>query len=193
MLFPDYTETNVVYHIISIVDLDKTLKNGIKYNDKKTYKIKYFGFHDYIDKHKTENVPHWVIRKNAIFGSLNFAKDHKFHSHTAILAVRIDPNRCWIANENLANHIFEPFILSKVDEYKKSSNYLKTEGCRILREYWETSLSFEENLINRCDLQKGYDAEVLIMHDIKPEDISVLYIVSDHSILTNEEWKKYFC
>ncbi|RKD26390.1 hypothetical protein SAMN02745883_02191 [Caminicella sporogenes DSM 14501] len=193
MLFPDYIETNVVYHVISILDLDNALKNGIKYNDKRTYKSKYLDFHIYIDNHKPDWIPSWVIRKKAIFASLNFDKYHKFHSHTAILGIKINPNRCWVANENLANHIYEPFILSKIVEYEKSNKYLLKEGKNLLRQYWETSLSFNENLKKRYDQRSGYDAEVLIMHDIKPKDLKVLYIISDHYMLTSEKWKKYFC
>jgi hypothetical protein len=193
MLFPDYTETKTVYHIISIIDLDKTLKYGIKFNDKKTYKSKYYEFHDFIDKHKSENIPPWVIRKKAIFGSLNFSKDHSFHSHTAILGIKVDPDRCWIANENLANHIYEPFILQDVEGYKKCRNYLQSKGKEILKKYWQTSLSFKENMEKRYDMTEGYDSEVLILHDIKPKDIDILYIISDHSMLTEDQWRKHFC
>lgn len=193
MFFLDYIETNRIYHIISIIDLDKALKYGIRYDDKRTYKSKYYKFHDYIDKYKNINIPDWVIRKKAIFGSLNFAKDHMFHSHTALLGIRVDPKRCWIANENLANQIYEPFILQSVDEYSKSKKYLESEGSRLLNKYWDTSCSFNENIKMRLDNQNGYDAEVLIFHDIKPSDIEVLYIISDHRMLTKEEWKKRFC
>ncbi|MDK2918171.1 MAG: hypothetical protein PWQ37_904 [Candidatus Petromonas sp.] len=193
MLFPDYTETKTVYHIISIIDLDKTLKYGIKFNDKKTYKSKYYEFHDFIDKHKSENIPPWVIRKKAIFGSLNFSKDHSFHSHTAILGIKVDPDRCWIANENLANHIYEPFILQDVEGYKKCRDYLQSKGKEILKKYWQTSLSFKENMEKRYDMTEGYDSEVLILHDIKPKDIDILYIISDHSMLTEDQWRKHFC
>lgn len=193
MFFSDYINTNTIYHIISIIDLDRALKYGIGYDDKRTYDSKYYEFHDYIDKYKNENVPDWVIRKKAIFGSLNFAKDHKFHSHTALLGIRIDPKMCWIANENLANQIYEPFILQSVDEYSKSKKYLVNEGNGLLNKYWETSCSFNENLKIRVDNQKGYDAEVLIFHHIKPSDIEVLYIISDHRMLTKKEWKQRFC
>ncbi len=193
MLFDSYFKTKRVYHIISIIDLDKTLKKGIKYDDKKTYISKYYDFHDFIDKHKPQNIPKWVIRKKAIFASMNFPKSHKFHSHTAILGIKINPERCWIANENLANHIYEPFILKEIKEYSQCKKYIEAQGERILKKYWNTSLSFIENLEKEYDKKEGYDAEVLILHDIKPKDIEVLYIISDHSMLTKEEWKNKFC
>lgn len=193
MLFSDYTKTKQIYHIVSIVDLDKITKEGIKYNDKESYSSKYYTFHDYIDKHKTDKIPSWVIRRKAIFGSLNFSKDHHFHSHTAILGVKIDTKRAWIANENLANHIYEPFILQGINEFKDCSNYLKNNGSKILKEYWDTSISFNDNLVKRYDNQKNYDAEVLILHDINPHDIEILKIISDHNFLSVNEWKKHFC
>ncbi len=193
MLFPDYTETKMIYHIVSIVDLHKVLKEGIKYNDKKSYISKYYDFHDYIDKHKTDKIPSWVLRKNAIFGSLNFSKDHSFHSHTALLAVKINSERTWIANENLANHIYEPFILQDIKELQECRNYLERDGSDILTKYWETSISFKDNLIKRYDDQEGYDAELLILQDIKPKDIEILKIVSDHNFLSINEWKNHFC
>ncbi|WP_432663159.1 hypothetical protein R9X47_21555 [Wukongibacter baidiensis] len=193
MLFPDYVETKTVYHVISITDLDKTLRYGIKYDDKNTYKSKYYEFHDYIDKYRKENIPDWVIRKKAIFGSLNFAKKHKFHSHTALLGLKIKPGKCWIANENLANEVYEPFILQKLNEYDKAKEYMEVEGSKMLDNYWDTSTSFNKNLESRLDKLQRYDAEVLIFHDIKPKDIEVLYIVSDHRMMSKEEWKKHFC
>ncbi len=193
MLFSDYSETKRIYHIISIIDLDKTMRNGIKYDDKNTYKSKYYDFHDYIDQYRSGEIPHWVIRKKAIFGSLNFARDHKFHSHTVLLGVNIDPEKCWIANENLANQVYEPFILQGVAKYSDAQLYLKNEGSKLLAEYWKKSCSFNDNLENRWDKVKGYDAEVLIFHDIKPGDIEVLSIISDHRMMSDDEWIKHFC
>lgn len=193
MFFLDYTETNRVYHIISIIDINMALKNGIKYDDKRTYLSKYYKFHDYIDKYKNPNIPDWVIRKKAIFSSLNFAKNHKFHSHTVLLGIKVDPKKCWVANENLANQIYEPFILQSVDEYNKCKAYLDDKGGELLNKYWKTSCSFYDNLDRRLDKEKGYDAEVLIFHEIKPSDIEVLYVISDHRMMTKEEWKNLFC
>lgn len=193
MKFLDFKENNRVYHIISITDLEYALKDGIKYDDKQTYTTKYYEFHDYIDRYKEEKIPDWVVRKKAIFGSLDFNKNHKFHSHTALLSIKVDVEKCWIANENLVNQIYEPFILHKIDEYNKSKQYLENEGTRLLKKYWKTSCSFKENLDKRLDKVKEYDAEVLIFHDIKPSDIDILYIISDHRMMTNKEWKKHFC
>lgn len=39
---------------------------------------------------------------------------------------------------------------------------------------------------------KDYDEEVLIFHPIEVRDIVPLYIVSDHKMLTIDEWKKIF-
>ncbi|WZL74060.1 hypothetical protein QBE52_04775 [Clostridiaceae bacterium 35-E11] len=193
MLFPDYNESSKIYHVVSITDLKKTMKEGIRYDDKVTYKTKYDGFHQMIDQEKPLWIPNWLIRKKAIFASMNYPKGHKFHSHTAILAITIDPKRCWIANENRANQIYEPYILQNIKEFKECTGYLEREGKKMLKEYWETSLSFEENLKIRMDKRKGYDAEVLIAHPIKPTDIQVKYIISDHRILSVEGWKKIFC
>ncbi len=193
MIFDNYINTKKVYHIISIIDLNQTLENGIKYDDKKTYKTKYYDFHDFIDKNKLPKIPDWVIRKRAIFASINFPESHKFHSHTAILGIKIDPLRCWVANENLANKIYEPFILQDVKDYSSCKNFIENRGKEIIERYWETSLSFHENLEKRYNEIKGYDAEILILHDVEPQDIEVMYIISDHNILTEDEWKRKFC
>ncbi|TCO69859.1 hypothetical protein [Marinisporobacter balticus] len=193
MLFLDYGQTGVIYHIISLTDLKKTLRTGIVFDDKVTYKTKYDGFHQCIDKQKSDAVPNWVIRSRAIFASMNYPKTHKFHSHSAILSIKINPKKCWIANENCANEIYEPYILRNIKGFEACSHYLETKGKRLLKKYWETSLSFEENLKVRIDKKKGYDAEVLVNHSIKPEDIRIEYILSDHRILCVEEWKKIFC
>ncbi|QZY54062.1 hypothetical protein [Crassaminicella profunda] len=193
MIFPDYKEKGVIYHIISLMDLKKTLKLGIVFDDKVTYKTKYDGFHQLIDEQKPECIPHWVIRTKSIFASMNYPKNHKFHSHSAVLAIKINEDRCWIANENCANQIYEPYILQNIQKLQKCKGYLDTKGKELLREYWETSLSFKENLKARVDKKEGYDAEVLVMHTIEPKDIQLKYIVSDHRMLSVEDWKKIFC
>lgn len=192
MLFPDYSQTGVVYHVASITDLNNILENGIKYDDKASYITKYKNFHKYIDSLKTKEIPSWVIRQKAIFASLNFDDKHCWHSHTVIMAVKIQPEKCWIANENLANSIYEPFILKDVKGFNCANNYLETKGREIAQKYWETSLSFIDNLRERRDKKKGYDAEVMIFHDIPPDDIKLIYIVSDHKMMTIQEWKKFF-
>jgi len=193
MIFPDYQETGCVYHIISLTDLKKTLEEGIAYDDKVTYHTKYNGFHEWIDGLKPAWIPDWVNRRKAIFASMNYRKSHPFHSHTAILAVRIQPERCWVANENYVNQNYEPFLLQHIEEFRSCRNYLEKEGAQLLKKYWETSLSFEENLKVRVDKQEGFDAEILIFHPIQPKDIRVMYIISDHRMMTVEEWKKRFC
>lgn len=185
--FPDYNTTETVYHVACITDLDNILNKGIKYNDKSTYSTMYLEFHKYISSFKPENIPDWVIREKAIFASLNYKKDHSWHSHSVVLALKIDKERCWIANENLANRIYEPFILKDVKYFEVANSYLNREGKKAIEEYWNTSLSFNENLLLRRDKEKGYDAEVMIFHDIKPEDITILRIISDHKIMTFEE------
>ncbi|MBF8984360.1 hypothetical protein IZY60_12500 [Lutibacter sp. B2] len=192
MIFPDYEKTGVVYHVIHITDLKKTLQNGIKYDDKFTYKANYDGFHELIDKYRPLEIPNFVIRNKSIFASMNFPKKHAFHSHSAILAIKISNDQCWIANENYANQIYEPFELQNIEEFSKCKKYLDTKGIELLEKYWHTSLSFNENLKKRKDQEKGYDAEILITHTIPPEDIEVLFIISDHRMLSVKEWKKTF-
>lgn len=193
MFFDDYLKTGKVYHIAPINDLGKILSDGIKYNDKVTYEDKYCDFHCFIDSLKPSHIPSWVKRKEAIFATMNYRKDPNFYSHTVVMALKVDPSRCWIANESRANQIYEPFILQKVDSLRAAKKYIDEQGKDIIGEYWSTSLSFEENLNKRMDLKEGYDAEVLIFHPIKPEDIEILYIVSDHRVMEFSEWKKVFC
>ncbi|MFA5523813.1 MAG: hypothetical protein WDA24_05615 [Tissierellales bacterium] len=186
-LFPNYTETGHVYHIACITDLDSILKNGIKYKDKSTYRTMYLEFHKFISSLKPDSIPAWVRREKAIFASLNYNETHSWHSHTVLLSLKIDRDKCWIANENLANRIYEPFILKDVKSFEEAGNYVNKEGKKAIEDYWTTSLSFSENLIARRDKEEGYDAEVMIFHDIKPEDITILRIISDHKIMTVKE------
>ncbi|MTI54495.1 hypothetical protein [Geosporobacter ferrireducens] len=193
MIFKDYQETGRIYHIISIHDLENILLHGIQFDGKLSYHTRYYEFHGMIDALKPEWVPSWVVRSKAIFGSLNYPDDHKFHSHTAILAIKIHPEKCWIANENYANQIYEPFVLQNLKEYAPCVQYLQTEGRELLLKYWNTSHSFTENLIHRYDQEERYDAEVLILHDIAPEDIELKYIISDHRMMNINAWKARFC
>ncbi|WIV11889.1 hypothetical protein [Proteiniborus sp. MB09-C3] len=185
--FSDYNDTEVVYHVACITDIDNILRNGIKYNDKSTYDTMYFDFHKYISSLKPDNIPDWVKREKAIFASLNYNSDHSWHSHTVIMSFKIDKDRCWVANENLANRIYEPFILKNIKSFEIANKYLDKEGKKVIEDYWNTSLSFNENLVARRDKEKGYDAEVMIFHDIEPDDITILRIISDHKIMTVKE------
>lgn len=192
MLYPDYTETGYVYHVAPITDLDKILKYGIKYDDKPSYEINYKEFHRYIDSFKPKHIPSWVVREKAIFSSLNFCENHCWHSHSAILAVKIEPDKCWIANENLANRLYEPFILKDTIGFSCANDYLALNGESTVKQYWNTSISFTDNLRVQKDKIDKYDAEVLIFHNIKPEDIKVLSIISDHKNMTTEQWIELF-
>ncbi|KNF07235.1 hypothetical protein CLPU_20c00110 [Gottschalkia purinilytica] len=192
MFFSDYKDTGYVYHVAAITDLKDILENGIKYNDKNTYIDKYLGFHKYIDSLKNEEIPHWVQREKAIYASMNYSTDHQWHSHSVVLGLKVNPSKCWIANESLANKIYEPFILQHIDMFSDARDYLDCHGERIIRKYWDTSLSFKDNLKLRKDRKEGYDEEVLIFHSIPPDDIKPIYIISDHEFTTIENWIKYF-
>lgn len=192
MFFKDYNSTGLVYHIANINDLNKIFEEGIRYDHKSTYINQYLSFHKFFDSLKPDNIPKWVLRQKAIFASMNFEKNHYFHSHSIVLGLKVDISKCWIANENLANCLYEPLVLSKIEKFKYVKEYIETIGVKKGEEYWNTSLSFVENLSKRKDRIDDYDEEVLIFHSIKPEDIEPLYIVSDHKMLTMDEWKTMF-
>jgi len=192
MSFIGIAEQGYVYHVINIIDLEKTLREGIRFDDKNTYLNKYIDFHKYFDLYKPEGIPVWVERKKAIFASMSFKDGHSWHSHSAILRLRISQDRCWVCNENLANFIYEPFILQSLEYFEGTREYMRLYGQAFVGKYWSSSLSYKENLQIRHDIKEGYDAEILIMHPIPPEDIECLYIVSDHQIMSFREWRAYF-
>ena len=192
MFFDDYTKTGVVYHIATINDLKKIIEEGIKYDDKVTYKTKYCDFHQFLDEQRHKEIPPWVKRHRAIFASMNYKNTPPFHSHSVVLAIKIDEERCWIANENRANQLYEPFVLKEIPQFSSASDYFNHKGAKLIKDYWGSSLSFKENLQKRYDQIEGYDAEVLILHSIPPENIEILYIISDHRVLTLQEWEDIF-
>lgn len=192
MIFDDYKKTKLIYHVANINDLKNILENGISYNDKSTYKSKYYEFHKFIDTYKIQEIPKWIVRRKAIFGSMNFNDKHTFHSHSAVLGININPEMCWIANENLVNEIYEPFILKNIKEFNYMNKYIESIGIQNIKEYWNTSLSFKDNIILRKDKEVGYDCEVLIFHDVKPKDIKLISIVSDHRYIKNIDLKNTY-
>jgi hypothetical protein len=192
ILFKDYIETNVVYHVVTITDLDDTLKYGIRFNDKNTYESKYYKFHNFIDIRRTKNVPDWVVRSKAIFTSMNFKPDHIWHSHSALLSLKIHEDLCWVCNENIANFLYEPLILREVHGFDSAKEFINKSGNKIAEDYWNCSYSFKDNLKFRKDKMAGFDAEVLVLHDILPKDIELLYIASDHKCMDVNKWKELF-
>ena len=192
MTLVDCAEQGYAYHVVNIIDLKRTLAEGIRYDDKTTYDSKYYDFHSYFDYYKPGIIPDWVERKKAIFASICFKEGHKWHSHSAILRVKILEDRCWICNENLANFIYEPFVLQNMEGCAHTQEYMRVNGRAFVEEYWYNSLSYRDNLDKRNDKKEGYDAEILIMHPIPPEYIECLYIVSDHQLMSYEEWQSFF-
>lgn len=192
MIFKDYMDTGLVYHIVTITDLKSVLTKGLQYNDKATYQSKYCKFHQYFDDKKNSAIPPWVQRSRAIFSSMNFEEGHQWHSHSAILGLHIKEDLCWICNENIANFLYEPLMLQDTPGFEEAALFISRYGEKAAKDYWSCSLSFKENLIARNDKKAGYDAEVLILHDIPPEDIELLSIASDHRYMEVNKWKEAF-
>ena len=192
ILFKDYNETNIVYHVVTITDLEDTLKYGIRYNDKNTYESKYYKFHNFIDARKAKHVPEWVVRTKAVFASMNFKQKHIWHAHSALLGIRIQEDLCWICNENIANFLYEPLMLQEVPSFDLAKKFINKNGNKIAEDYWNCSLSFKDNLMLRLDKKAGYDAEVLVLHDILPKDIELLHIASDHKCMEVDKWREMF-
>ncbi|MDI6601672.1 MAG: hypothetical protein QME46_07805 [Thermoanaerobacteraceae bacterium] len=187
MLFPDYNETHILYHVACISDLSNILKYGLRFSQRLSYSNKYLAFHKFMDRNRTSNVPIWVVRERALFASFNFRDDQIWHSHSAILSIKVNEDYCWVANENTANYLYEPFILKRIPGFASLSDFLYNKGKEIAKEYWRNSMCFKDYLLKRNTLDSNYDAEVLIMNDIKPMDIELLAIVTDHRIVTVDE------
>lgn len=188
--FQDYIVTNVVYHVAPITELDEILKEGLRVNN--SLSSRYISFNRYFDRLRPENIPKWVSRENAIYASMNFKSYNNWHSHSVILSFKIEKERCWIGNENLANILYEPFILSKTGLFKSADEFISSRGEEFVLNYWNNSLSFDSNLKLRMDKVSYYDAEVLVMHDISPRDIDIVSIISDHKIMDTEGWNNEF-
>lgn len=192
IIFEDYDKTGCLYHVVSILDYKNVIQNGIKYDDKNTYTDKYYDFHSYFDDFKSDKIPKWVERKKAIYTSLNYKDSHQWHSHSVILKVIVDESKCWVCNENLANILYEPFVLQGIQCFEEAKVYMDRYGTKAAKKYWDESISFHDNKKERKDKTPRYDAEVLVFQDIKPENIKCIYIISDHKIMSIKEWKEYF-
>lgn len=184
MLFPDYDNTHRLYHVACISDLRHIFKNGLRFSQRLSYRSKYLSFHEFMDKYRTQNVPDWVMRKRALFASINYKDDQVWHSHSAILSIKVNNEYCWVANENTANFLYEPFLLKNIPGFASLYDFLYNKGKEIAKDYWFNSMSFKDYLSKRGTLNTDYDAEVLIMKDIKPVDIELLAVVADHRIVT---------
>ncbi len=175
-----------------ISDLKSIFNGGLKFDRRSSYANKYLSFHEFMDKNRTGNVPEWVMRKRSLFASINYREDQIWHSHSAILAIKVNEDRCWVADENTANFLYEPFILKNISGFASLSDFLYNKGKEIAEDYWLRSMSFKDYLSKRKPVGSDYDAEVLIMSDIKPADIELLAIVTDHRIITVDAFNKTY-
>ncbi|RBP37247.1 hypothetical protein [Garciella nitratireducens] len=193
MLFPHYNKTKVVYHVVNINQLKNILEQGIQIQERKDFSDdKYLDFNQFLDKNKPAWIPKWISRKNALFASLNFKENMQWHSHSALLALKVQEERCWVANENLANEIYDPFILQYIDQFNSARDFMKNYGRQKALYYWNNSFPFQEYLKKGKTPMKNYDEEVMIFHNIVPENIKCLMVVTDHYIFTPQEWQKYY-
>ncbi len=183
MLFTDYSDTKRLYHIVCISDLKYIFEDGLRFSKRLSYKDKYQSFHEFMDIYRTENVPEWVVRKRALFASLNYKDNQIWHSHSAILSIKVDTDCCWVANENTANFLYEPFVLKTIHQFASLNDFLYNKGKEIAEDYWLNSMCLMDYLGKRKSVGDKYDAEVLIMKDIKPADINLIAIVTDHRII----------
>jgi len=190
LLFKDYVETGLVYHVVPIVKLDDILKDGLKVGESSNKK--YEEFNSFFDRFKPSSLPSWVSRRNAIYASLNFKMHNNWHSHSALLSFPINEDKCWVGNENKANILFEPFILGKTGLFESARKLIINQGEEMVQDYWKSSLSFKENLKIRLDKRPNYDAEVLVFHDISPQSINIVKIISDHRFMDISEWDTAF-
>lgn len=185
MLFPSYKETKVLYHVVDIIHLNTILNNGIKSKERNKFSDeKYQEFNRYLDRNRLKKIPLWVQRQKAIFASLNFHKDTKWHSHSALLAIKIQEAKCWIANENLANEIYDPFVLQHINQFDHAKKFMEKYGEKKALKYWDHSYSFRDYFELGMDKKDSYDEEVMIFHEIYPEDLNCIMIVTDHNLYT---------
>lgn len=193
MLFPHYHETKVVYHVVNIGQLKTILEQGIQIQERKNFSDnKYLDFNRFLDQNKPETIPKWVKREKALFASLNFKEDMHWHSHSALLALKVQEERCWVANENLANEIYDPFILQHIRDFNHAQNFMKEFGEKKAQNYWENSFPFQEYLKKNKNPINNYDEEVMVFHDIPPKDIKCLMVVTDHHTFTPKQWQEYY-
>src|SRR5690554_6874960 len=193
LLFPHYNETKVLYHVVHIIHLKDILSKGIQLNERNLHsEDKYSKFNQFMDQYRTTNVPPWVLRERAFFASLNFSKDIHWHSHSALLAIKIQEEKCWIANENLANEIYDPFVLSDITDFDRAKTYLEGRAKDLAKNYWENSYALMDFLTLDLKDIKHYDEEVMIFHDIPPQDIRCLMIITDHKKFTPASWQRHY-
>lgn len=193
MFFPHYNETKVVYHVVNINQLKTILDQGIEIEKRKDFSdAKYLNFNKFLDENRPPKMPRWLRREKALFASLNFKNNMHWHSHSALLALSIQEERCWIANENLANEIYDPFILQHISDFDHAQDFMKEFGEIKAQNYWENSFPFQEYLKKNKNPIDNYDEEVMIFHDIQPQDIKCLMIVTDHHTFTPKEWQEHY-
>lgn len=193
MIFPHYNETKVVYHVVNINQLKIILDQGIEIEQRKDFSdAKYLNFNQFLDENRPLQIPEWVQREKALFASLNFKNNMHWHSHSALLAIRIQEERCWVANENIANKIYDPFILQDIKEFNHAQGFMEKFGEKEAKKYWENSFSFREYLQKSKDSMDNYDEEVMIFHEIPPADIKCLMVITDHNTFTPKRWQEYY-
>ena len=89
-----------------------------------------------------------------------------------------------MANENRANQLYEPFILKDVEGFHGAKNH-RRPGKASGTVLGKLAVLCRQSEAAK-DKEEGYDAEVMVFHEIRPEDIHYIAIVSDHRMMTVE-------
>ena len=182
----------IVFHCSDIKNHDLVIKNGlmpIKYSDPYVLAASY-----YIDKSRNEQIPDWVSRYRTVYARPEFTNYELAgrSSEMGLYVVKnIDYSKCWMGSIGLGGFCLFYEGMSE-EQIEEKIRYIKSEG----KTYWRNSVSLLEYLENtpafaRKDKIYGVD-EILIMHNILPENIELIaWWNNQKSLIPLDGFSKY--
>ncbi|MBI1930842.1 hypothetical protein HYR99_42165 [Candidatus Poribacteria bacterium] len=183
-LFPDFEDTALLYHGTAPDNLLSIFRHGLIPGYDPDPEEQHHTIYESHVRHRPAHIPNWVDPRYCIFGYLNRSRQggHSgiiegtvIQAHLGIDAIPAITERTWVCCSQFSDWVYCPREAGYFDTDARTKYYRTVIEPVCSGAYWQTSLSFAENLAIRHDqlLRMQNSEELLICTDIAPTHLSL--------------------
>ncbi len=184
-LFPDFEDTNLLYHGANPEALPSIYQEGLVAGHTQDPEDQHHTIYDAHVRHRPPSIPDWVDPRRCIFGYLN----RRRHGSTTplpggtvtqvflgIRATKDITDRTWVCCNQFSDWVYCPSEAGYLDSVERRRYYETVIEPTCSGAYWQTSLSFDVNREIRHDqllMNQGYLELLICVERVPPEQLSV--------------------